>query len=70
MAKLYPNAAAALEGVLKNDLLTAAGGFALCGIPDRPLDGVHLPGVYVNRLIVGAPYDKKIEFRTVKEPVA
>ncbi len=30
-------------------------------------DCVHLPGVYVQRLIVGAPYDKKIEFRTVRE---
>jgi len=30
-------------------------------------DGIHLPGVYVQRMIVGAPYDKKIEFRTVRE---
>jgi 3-oxoacid CoA-transferase subunit A len=29
-------------------------------------DGIHLPGVYVQRMIVGAPYDKKIEFRTVR----
>ena len=25
-------------------------------------DCIHLPGVYVQRMIVGAPYDKKIEF--------
>ncbi len=30
-------------------------------------DCIHLPGVYVNRMILGAPYDKKIEFRTVRE---
>ncbi|XUU61714.1 CoA transferase subunit A [Erythrobacter sp. HA6-11] len=30
-------------------------------------DAIHLPGVFVNRMIVGAPYDKKIEFRTVRE---
>jgi 3-oxoacid CoA-transferase subunit A len=30
-------------------------------------DGIHLPGVFVQRLVVGAPYDKKIEFRTVRE---
>lgn len=30
-------------------------------------DCIHLPGVYVQRLIVGAPYDKMIEFRTVRE---
>ncbi|HWU74035.1 MAG TPA: CoA transferase subunit A [Sphingomonas sp.] len=33
-------------------------------------DQIHLPGIYVNRLIVGSPYDKKIEFRTVRERVA
>ena len=30
-------------------------------------DGVHLPGIYVKRMIVGAPYDKKIEFCTVRK---
>ena len=30
-------------------------------------DSIHLPGVYVQRMIIGAPYDKKIEFRTVRE---
>ncbi len=33
-------------------------------------DCIHLPGVYVQRLVLGAPYDKKIEFRTVRERVA
>ena len=30
-------------------------------------DSIHLPSIYVKRLILGAPYDKKIEFRTVRE---
>jgi 3-oxoacid CoA-transferase subunit A len=30
-------------------------------------DCIHLPSIYINRLINGAPYDKKIEFRTVRE---
>jgi 3-oxoacid CoA-transferase subunit A len=30
-------------------------------------DCIHLPGIYVNRLICGAPYAKQIEFRTVRE---
>jgi 3-oxoacid CoA-transferase subunit A len=30
-------------------------------------DCVHLPSIYVKRLVLGAPYDKKIEFRTVRE---
>lgn len=32
-------------------------------------DHIHLPGIYVKRLIMGAPYDKKIEFRRVREKV-
>ena len=30
-------------------------------------DCIHLPGVYVQRMIVGSPYDKKIEFTTTRE---
>jgi 3-oxoacid CoA-transferase subunit A len=29
-------------------------------------DSIHLPGVYVQRIVPGAPYDKKIEFRTTR----
>jgi len=29
-------------------------------------DAIHLPGIYVKRLICGAPYDKQIEFRTTR----
>lgn len=38
-------------------------------LPVGALDGdaIHLPGIYVNRLILGAPYDKKIEQRTVRK---
>jgi len=30
-------------------------------------DAIHLPGIYVKRLINGSPYDKRIEFRTVRQ---
>ena len=30
-------------------------------------DAIHLPGIYVKRLILGAPYDKKIEFRLTRQ---
>jgi 3-oxoacid CoA-transferase A subunit len=33
-------------------------------------DCIHLPSIYVNRLILGAPYEKRIEFRTVRERAA
>jgi len=45
MKKLYPNASAALDGLLKDGLLIAAGGFGLCGIPERLLDAVRDSGV-------------------------
>ena len=43
--KLYPTAEAALDGLIKNDLLIACGGFGLCGIPERLLDAVRDSGV-------------------------
>jgi 3-oxoacid CoA-transferase subunit A len=45
MKKLYPTAAAALNGLLKNDMLIAAGGFGLCGIPERFIDAIVDSGV-------------------------
>ncbi|GFZ97413.1 succinyl-CoA--3-ketoacid-CoA transferase [Blastomonas marina] len=45
MQKLYPDAAAALEGLLEDGLIIAAGGFGLCGIPERLLDAVRDSGV-------------------------
>ena len=45
MNKLYPSAAAALSGVLRDDLLIAAGGFGLCGIPERLIDAIVESGV-------------------------
>ena len=45
MHKLYPDAAAALDGVLRDGMLIAAGGFGLCGIPERLLDAVRDAGV-------------------------
>jgi 3-oxoacid CoA-transferase subunit A len=45
MQKLFPNAAAALDGLLKKDMLIASGGFGLCGLPERLLDAVVASGV-------------------------
>jgi 3-oxoacid CoA-transferase subunit A len=30
-------------------------------------DAIHVPGIYIKRLVLGAPYDKRIEFRTVRQ---
>ncbi len=45
MNKLYPNAAAALDGLLRDGMLIAAGGFGLCGIPERLLEAIEASGV-------------------------
>ncbi len=45
MKKLYPNAEAALDGVLRDGLLIASGGFGLCGIPERLIDAIVASGV-------------------------
>ena len=45
MNKLFPNAAAALDGLLRDGLLIASGGFGLSGIPERLLDAVRDSGV-------------------------
>ena len=44
MNKIFPDAIAALDGLICNDLLIASGGFGLCGIPDRLLDAVVASG--------------------------
>ena len=45
MQKIYPNAEGALEGLLFDGMIIAAGGFGLCGIPERLIDAVQASGV-------------------------
>ncbi|HET9811961.1 MAG TPA: CoA transferase subunit A [Sphingomicrobium sp.] len=45
MQKIYSDAKAALEGLLHNGMLIAAGGFGLCGIPERLIDAIVESGV-------------------------
>lgn len=45
MQKLYPDAKAALDGILKNDMLIASGGFGLCCLPECLIDAVRNSGV-------------------------
>src|SRR5256884_304717 len=139
MDKVYPNAKAAIDGLLHDNMTIAAGGFGLCGIPENLIAAVHdsgikgltivgnnaggdnfgmgillparqgkkvmasyvgenkeverqglagelelelipqgtlagrlcpggagIPGIFVNRIIQGAKYEKRIEFRTVQ----
>ena len=45
MKKVYDSAAAALDGVLHDGMLIAAGGFGLCGIPELLIDALVASGV-------------------------
>lgn len=45
MNKVYASAELALEGLLRDDLLIAAGGFGLCGIPELLLSAIKESGV-------------------------
>jgi 3-oxoacid CoA-transferase A subunit len=45
MKKIYPDAAAALDGVLFDGMTICAGGFGLCGIPERLIDAIQAAGV-------------------------
>jgi 3-oxoacid CoA-transferase subunit A len=45
MKKVYPDAKAALAGVLKDGMLICAGGFGLCGIPETLILAIRDSGV-------------------------
>lgn len=45
MKKIYANATEALDGLLHDDMLIAAGGFGLCGIPELCIDAIVESGV-------------------------
>jgi 3-oxoacid CoA-transferase subunit A len=45
MNKVYPSAAAALEGIVHDGQLLAVGGFGLCGIPEALIEALRDTGV-------------------------
>ncbi len=45
MNKVYPDAASALAGIVKDGQLMAVGGFGLCGIPEALIDALQASGV-------------------------
>ena len=74
--KIYPTAEAALDGLLRNGMLIASGGFGLCGIPERLLDAVRDSGVKDltfasnNAGIDGEGIGKLLRTRQVKKMIA
>lgn len=45
MQKIYPDAAAALNGLLFDGMTICSGGFGLCGVPERLIDAIQASGV-------------------------
>ncbi|MEY8876206.1 MAG: CoA transferase subunit A [Leptothrix sp. (in: b-proteobacteria)] len=45
MNKVYPSAAAALDGIVRDGQLLAVGGFGLCGIPEALIDALQASAV-------------------------
>src|SRR5256714_5773231 len=45
MKKIYPDARAALAGLLKDGMIIMAGGFGLCGIPETLIQAIRESGV-------------------------
>src|SRR5580658_9877566 len=43
--KVYPDAAAALDGVVRDGIMLMCGGFGVCGIPENLIDALHESGV-------------------------
>ena len=44
MKKLWPSAAAALEGIVQDGMLLAIGGFGLCGVPEALIEALEKSG--------------------------
>ena len=76
MKKLYPSAAAALQGVVADGQLLAVGGFGLCGIPEALIDALRDSGVKNltvvsnNAGVDGFGLGKLLETRQIKKMVS
>ena len=76
MKKVYPDAAKALAGVLKDGMLIACGGFGLCGIPEVLIMAIRDSGVKNltvasnNAGVDGAGLGLLLETRQIKKMIA
>ena len=52
--KIYPNAAAALQGVVADGQLMAVGGFGLCGIPEALIAALRAQDAAMGILVISA----------------
>jgi len=76
MNKLYPSAAAALDGIVRDGQLLAVGGFGLCGIPEALIDALRDSGkkdltvISNNAGVDGFGLGKLLETRQIKKMIS
>jgi len=76
MNKVYPNAKAALDGIVRDGLMVAVGGFGLCGIPEALIaalrdSGVkNLTAISNNAGVDGFGLGQLLETRQIKKMIA
>jgi len=76
MNKVYPSAAAALSGIVRDGQLLAVGGFGLCGIPEALIDALRDSGVKNltvisnNAGVDGFGLGKLLETRQIKKMIS
>jgi 3-oxoacid CoA-transferase subunit A len=76
MNKVYPSAAAALDGIVRDGLLIAVGGFGLCGIPEALIDALkdsgakNLTAISNNAGVDGFGLGKLLATRQIKKMIA
>jgi 3-oxoacid CoA-transferase subunit A len=76
MNKVYPNAAAALDGIVRDGMLIAVGGFGLCGIPEALIDALkdsgakNLTAISNNAGVDGFGLGKLLPTRQINKMIA
>lgn len=76
MNKIYPSAAKALEGIVKDGQTLASGGFGLCGMPEALIDALKDSGVQNltvisnNCGIDGVGLGKLLDTRQIKKMIS
>lgn len=76
MNKVYPSAAAALEGIIRDGQLLAVGGFGLCGIPEALIDALQATGakdltvISNNAGVDGFGLGKLLDTRQIKKMIS
>jgi 3-oxoacid CoA-transferase subunit A len=76
LKKVYPDAAAALAGLVRDGMVVMAGGFGLCGIPENLIDALVATGaknltvISNNCGIDGVGLGKLLDARQIKKMVS